>query len=245
MKGIMGLVVAGLLGVMGIFFNWMYLSSALRGTETVSFIGIASGTTIRAGDEIKDGDLVQVQVPKQNAEQLAKFAAKWDVVGTVIGTNATRSYQGNDLVLTQDLHTPSPQLTLAKDEDVVFVTITSQNFVPEHVDPGEELTFIFPNKIAGQPTPASVLNGGSGDPPPPQDDVLIVGPFRVASIGNRTGSYKFYKASNLPMGQSRQLGLIAKKEGNKYDAKMMRLLNLMGGRRDFLVSLDKSQEKPK
>jgi len=241
MKGILGLLIACMLGAMGVFFNWMYLNSALKGTETESFIGV--GKPIKAGEIITKDRLVELKVPKSQAGQMGRFIAKWSIVDTIDGKQpATRDFavNGPDLILTWDLRDLPSKVKAADDEELVFVTINTPNFVSELVDPGDELTFNFPNDVAGQPK--SVVTNGGGTPQP-EGPVTIVGPFRVATIGSRTGSYKVYRSKNLPMGQSRQLGLLAKREGKGYDAKMTQLLGLLGNRRDYSVSVDKADKQ--
>lgn len=234
MKGAQGLIVAAILGSLGVVLNWLYLDAKTRNTESVSFIGIQDGVTINPGEVFEESHLVAVPIPAANASVDKDFVYLWDARNTIVGTKATRRYEGGNLVYRQDYRTPPAELKLAEDERLIWITVDSRSFVPALVDPGAEISFIVPTTASTGPKEAIPLK-----------QTEMIGPFRVGSLGNRLGSLEVHQASHKALVQERQVGIIVKVEGNKLEAKALKLLEIVGksGHESIGVSLHPRGEK--
>src|SRR5687768_4191202 len=120
MKNTYGLLLAIGLGVAGAMLNWAYLHRRSREIESLSFIGIAHDRNVRAGDTFRREDLVEVKIPRDRAGTLGKVAEPWLSVDTVVGTNAVRDFQEDELVLHHDLRTapPEPRALLEDEREI-------------------------------------------------------------------------------------------------------------------------------
>jgi hypothetical protein len=232
MKGMQGIAVAAILGLLGVGLNWVYLSQKTRDIDSVSFIGIAAGKTLATGEALKREHLAEVKVPRLHARNLENFAYLWQDVDTVVGIKATRPYQGGDLVLISDYRTPPPELELSDDERLIWIAVDSRSFVPSLVDPGDLITFIVPTTTAPART--------DGSPSPlPVESTEMIGPFKVGSLGNRLGSRDVMQANRLSPVQERQIGIIVRREGSKLEKSAMALIERLNetGYRNIGVAL--------
>jgi len=230
MKGIQGLIVAAGLGLLAAALNYLYLSEQSRGFTGVNFIVVKSGVAIRPGDVINESHLDKISVPKASAENLKEAAYLWQDLNTVVGIKATREYKENELLFRSDYRTPRPELALKANERLIWVTVDSRAFVPELVDPGDEVTFILPTPLGPTPAAPSVLPGTDTpepvrvDPPGGGSGAMeMVGPFKVGSLGNRLGRTEVMRASSITPVQQQQIGIVVRWEGNKLEANAMKL----------------------
>lgn len=228
MKGIQGLIVAAGLGVLGAALNWIYLSEQSKGSAFDYFIAVNSSTVIHPGEPIKEEHLMRVDVPKAHSENLKEMVYLWQDLSTVVSTKATREYRGGEFLLRSDYRTPKPELVLKNNERLIWVTVDSRAFVPELVDPGDEVTFIVP--LPPAPTPAgaaSVLPEGAVEPirveAPPTGDPDLIGPFKIGSLGNRLGTIEVMRAGGQSPTQERQIGIIVRWEANGLEPNAKRL----------------------
>ena len=101
MKGSLGIIVAVFLGLVALTLNWYYLYSKTRDVDTVSFIGIKPGVTIRAGQTLQEQHFEPVAIPVRSGsgrvDRLQQYAYLYDDVKTVANIVATRDYEGGDL----------------------------------------------------------------------------------------------------------------------------------------------------
>ncbi|MCH8922629.1 MAG: hypothetical protein IIA67_05720 [Planctomycetes bacterium] len=241
MKGSIGLIVAGILGLLAVALNYAYLSSKTAGTESVAFIGVREGVTIKVGDLIKKNQLQPVPVPENNAKYLREFAYLYDDVDSVVGAfRATRTLKAGDLLFHQDYRTPpsEPAFAQHKGHSLMWVSVDSGRFVPSLVDPGDRISFIVP-KIERRKIPGK--SQGEDDPkvvpkkviPQSGDADDLIGPFTVASLGNRLASSDVTKGRSGGRSQERQIGIFAEIKGKKFVGEARKLnaaISRSGGR---------------
>jgi hypothetical protein len=222
MKGIQGIIVAVGLGLLGAALNWFYLSEQTRGLSSVKFIAVKNG--IRLGEVISENHLMSVAVPRIQAENLKEVAYLYDDINIVAKTKATREYKGGELLLRSDYRTPRAELNLKPFERLLWVTVDSRAFVPELVDPGDEVTFMLPAPIVPTPAGASALVDSEGPVPAPPSapgSSEMIGPFKIGSLGNRLGTIDVMRAGNQTPTQERQIGIIVETETRKPDGKKL------------------------
>lgn len=208
MKGMQGLIVAGLLGVLAVALNWIYLDGKTRDRgDYVTFLAVKSGAKIAPGQIIKDDQLQAVAVPKDYAERLKETAYLYEERAAVAGMTATMPYEAGDLVCRQDYRTPPAELKLSPDEMLIWIPVNSSSFVPELVNPGDRIKFIVPI-YEDRPVPA----GGDGSPTavPARHfvETKSIGPFRVGSLGSRLASRDVARAHRLSSSQERLVGIV-------------------------------------
>jgi hypothetical protein len=229
MKGSVGIIVAAFLGLVALVLNWYYLYSKTSDIKTVDFIGIK--TPVRAGDVLLEEHFEPVPIPVREGgvddgriARLREYAYSYADAKTVANIKATRDYQPGDLVLRRDYRTPKPELDLEHNERLLLIAVDGRNFVPELVDPGNEISFIVPRFDSRSPTPAGADGGAEV-----RSDVLLeanemIGPFTVASLGSRLGSADVTRANRGVAGQERIVGIRVMAEGNQLERKAMLLL---------------------
>jgi len=215
MKGAQGLIVAALLGAFAVVLNWLYLVNKTKTAETVNFIGIRTGATIKVGDTLGKDNLGPVPIPRSSADRLQGFVYKYEVVDTVAGYKATRNYKGGDLVYREDFRTPSHGLKAGEDESIVPIPVDSRTFNPSLIDPGDMVRFIVPKppeaKSAAKTTGG---NGGRVDPADGPAAMEAIGPFRVYAVGDRISSLRVARAFGQRQGQGRQISIFLKVDKN-------------------------------
>ncbi|MEZ6107552.1 MAG: hypothetical protein R3B96_15885, partial [Pirellulaceae bacterium] len=205
-------------GILGAALNWFYLSSKAQQLEMISFLGVPEGVTISEGTEFQASHFVEVRIPKAAAGNLEDFVYLYRDMPTIEHLRATKAYPGGSLIFKQDMRTPATQLNLAPDE--VLLTIAVANRSPL-IQPGDRISFSVPNL------------GGSGG----SDEVELIGPFKVAAIGNQIGSRDVMEAHRIQPIQSNQIGIVARMENGQLEAKARTLMNRMGGQgaRELMV----------
>ncbi|MCR9118929.1 MAG: hypothetical protein NXI22_18500 [bacterium] len=214
MKGATGIIVALVVGALGVVLNWVYLQNKTADYDTVSFIGIRDGETINPGDRIETQHLDRVTLPQKHAGNLKDFAVLWTSLQTVVGEYATKKYQSGDMIFLKDLRTPPPELKLEPGTDLLVLPVDTQRVIPEFINPGDNITFLVANH-----------QSALGADPAPGANTEMIGPFIVGSVGNRLGSVDVMKGGRRAPAQQRQIGIIVKREGNAYGPQAMKLLD--------------------
>ena len=207
MKGAQGIMIAVAMGVVGFVCNWLYLEREASRVELVSFVGVSQPADVKRGDVIQSGDLVPISMPKSHESQLAQVAVLWDQRDLVIGQKAARDLAVSgeaELVMHRDLTTPAIKdinELIADNERVMWLPVDSRTFNPQHVDPGDQVSFRIPEFGKGasrsQPTEA----GGK-----------ILGPFRSLALGNRKGRRDVRQAAGLASGAENVIAVAVKVE---------------------------------
>ena len=207
MKGAQGIMIAVAMGVVGFVCNWLYLEREASRVELVSFVGVSQPADVKRGDVIQSDDLVPISMPKSHESQLAQVAVLWDQRDLVIGQKAARDLAVSgeaELVMHRDLTTPAIKdinELIADNERVMWLPVASRTFTPQHVDPGDQVSFRIPEFGKGasrsQPTEA----GGK-----------ILGPFRILALGNRKGRRDVRQAAGLAAGAENVIAVAVKVE---------------------------------
>ena len=205
MKGAQGIMIAVAMGVVGFVCNWLYLEREASRVELVSFVGVSQPADVKRGDVIQSDDLVPISMPKSHESQLAQVAVLWDQRDLVIGQKAARDLAVSgeaELVMHRDLTTPAIKdinELIADNERVMWLPVDSRTFNPQHVDPGDQVSFRIPEFGKGasrsQPTEA----GGK-----------ILGPFRILALGNRKGRRDVRQAAGLASGAENVIAVAVK-----------------------------------
>ena len=222
MKGMQGLLVAGFLAILGSVLNWLYLQSKAKNLEMVEFVGVRDNVTIEAGQVLKNSDLISVKIPAKNAGQLQDFVFLYRDIKTVVGIRATRAYTGGEFVYRSDYRTPPSSLNLKPNERLIPVPVNSRTFIPEFVDPGDQVTFIVP-KAGVRTSPGRSTKQAT---PARSTQFDLIGPFTVGSIGNRLGSNRVSRANRGTQSNQRVIGVVVETDGSdQLKGKINTLLN--------------------
>lgn len=238
MKGMQGLIVAGLLGVLAVALNWIYLQGKTQDVAIVQFLGIGSPASIEPGQVIREEHLQAVPVPERHAGNLKDYVYLYEERGTVVGITATRQYDWGDLIFRHDYRTPPAELKLGSREKLIWIPVASSSFVPDLVDPGDRIEFIIP---VYERVPASGSSGErisvSGDRRPVRTE--SIGPFRVGSLGSRLASRQVARGSRLTGSQERLIGIVIDQtdERERDNAANLQGRILTGDYRDIGVAL--------
>lgn len=253
MKGIRGLILAIVAGLVGAMCNWFYLANRSREVESVAFIGIKSDVTINSGDKLTAEQLEPVPIPRQWVGNLDRYAYLYSDLRSVEGMAISRTQTGPALLLQQDLKTPplrlrlNPSTSPDSQETVMWVPIDNRSFVPALVTPGEDLvSFLF---STGQPGPTlAPAEGGSGGEKPagaeqrgpgelapvaaaplprPIGAPEIIGPFKVLALGNRLGSLEVMRAAKQAPMQENVMAILVRLEQGKLEPRAARLWSLL------------------
>jgi hypothetical protein len=210
MKGIQGLVIAVVLGILGAVVNMVYLSKG-RNTEVVTFIGVKPGAKIELGKPIRADDLEPIAIPSANVGNLNKFAfviepgKKISDAKTILGWKAARELNGGELILRDDLRTPPPHLALKEGESVQWITINTSTAVVSQLIPGEtRISFYLPKNrghTVGQPPSETGVNTWE-----------FVGPFEFLAVGTRMGDPEVMSANRVSTKQQNVVTLLVNNE---------------------------------
>jgi len=212
MKGIQGLVIAIVLGVLGACVNMYYLYKG-RTIETVDFIGVREGAKIMRGKRISSDQLVPVAIPREHVGNLDDFAVRFNQKATIVGRKAVRNFSGSgsELVLLEDLRTPPPHLELKEDEAAIWVTINTGTAITSQIIPGvTPVSFYLPKS----------RNPASGRSASAEEEWEWVGPFDVLAVGNRLGTLETMRAENISERQQNILTLRANFVRGQLDEKV-------------------------
>lgn len=234
MNNWIGLLIAASLAIVAGVLNWQYLEQKTKEIEMVSFMAIADGQRLDAGDTFEEGHFAPVEIPRKNARYLEDTAVYFGDRHTVIGMKALRPYGTGDLILRQELRTPPAELNLAKDEMAMWVPVGGSSFVPSLITPGDNVSFYLPKlkSFGGSRRPTEPNQEGPPENPEsvedpnewnfdgvqPQeftaDSADLIGPFRVVSVGKRLGSDRVSRASGQRAGQDNNLGIAIRRLPN-------------------------------
>ena len=209
MKGIQGLMIAIVLGVVGAVVNYLYLRSRGQIDEPRDFVVVTR--PVKEGQRITPKHIGRVTIPQKHAGKLARYAFRWNQRDEVIGFKSVRPYDGGELVFRDDLREPPGELLLQEENEVGFaVPIDPNRFVAAHVTPRKTpISFIVPKK--GRP-----------------NETELLGPFEVLAVGNRYGSPA---AGRKQSGVTQQHIITVRATivaGNQLDEKSRRLQELLG-----------------
>jgi hypothetical protein len=219
MKGVPGLIVSVVLGLVGAFCGWFYLAQEATQLEMVEFIGIADNVQINPGDRFKQEHLIPVKIPRYNVGNLEKAAPLFRDLSTVVGKSAIRSHLAGEILLYQDLKT-APAFTLAEllgeNEVARSITVDTRTFVPQLVVAGRDfVSFVVPSGKGPAPTPVATDGNAAANVSFP--DPEVVGPFRIIGLGNRLGSTETLRAAGVSQVQESVITIGLKFENAKFD----------------------------
>lgn len=216
MKGVQGILIAIGLGLAGTILSWFYLERLAGREAKVVFIGIKPSAAINVGDVIRNEHLTQIEIPKSRVGNLESVAPLWEYRNTVIGLPSTRTFQGGEIVLQQDLRSPGMRDLndkLGKNEVAIWLPVDPRTFNASRVNPDDEVSFVVPRAgLPAGPTPV-------GAPPTPaaQGPSEIIGPFRILEIGSRTGRTEVYRAQGGRTANEATITVVAKLIGGQVD----------------------------
>lgn len=222
MKGVTGLIIALTLAIAGGACNWMYIARQADRYERVSFVKV-DADQIRAGARFKREDFGKVDIPKNNLGNLETVAVKWIDLSTVLNRVASKNYVRDQILLQDDLTTPASgdlNKKIGPEERVMWLPVDPRGFNPQHVNPGDMVSFRVPKLLTGGPTPVV-----SEDDEPQIDE--IVGPFRILALGNRKGDPQIAKAYGQRFGSENVLAISVKMRGSSLDPRAQRILDVL------------------
>ncbi|MBD3674313.1 MAG: hypothetical protein HUJ26_12380 [Planctomycetaceae bacterium] len=225
MRGLPGLIIAVALGIIGAICNWAYLARQASRMEKVSFVALRGDAQLNLGDRFRDEHLTKVDLPRDHLGNLNEVGIFWKDKASVTGMAATKAYRGNEILLWQDLRTPSVRdfsHLLAKNEVARWVPVDNSTFIPERVSPGNLISFIFPRTMSQSAV------GNSSNPVVQTAGSTIVGPFRILSLGARTGDRDPRQAYSRSGGQEHLIGISVKVTDGKLEAEAEKLFQMLG-----------------
>ena len=240
MKGVQGLVIAAALGITGAVCNWLYIKQQADNYERVALLALNESAQLEPGDTFREDQFVKVEIPKLNLGNLDTRALKWGERASVANMIANRKYRGGEILLIQDLQTPAVEDLSEKvgpDETVLFFTVDPRTFNPQHVNPGNLVSFRIP-AIHSTPVPAgSDENAGA----------TIIGAFRILALGNRKGRRNIHQASGLKSGSENMIAISAELRAGKLEPKAQRLSDIFErtGFKGVQILLHSTVEKKK
>jgi len=262
MKGLVGVLLAAALGVLGAACNWFYLQRAVQFQDQVTFIGIRPSVQLNVGDLITEEHIERVEIPAVAVGNLNHVAPQWSAKDAVLGHRATRPYMGGEIILEMDLVTPVQQdlaATLNENEVARWVPIDPKSVIPDQINPGDLVSFEVAAPIPAAAPPAA--NGGGQDDsaqPPPRRagpatsgptaagaalPTEIIGPFRVLALGGRRERRNIQEAGRGRSGTENTITILVRLSGNSIEPKAARLFEALRGNRSATVQLHSSKAK--
>lgn len=227
MKGVPGLIIAATLAIAGGICNWLYIARQADRYERESFIKVRVDQ-IRAGSRFKREHFDKVDIPKNNLGNLEKIAIRWQDLSTVVNQIAIKDYVRDQLVLQDDLKTPPQEDLNSKigpNERVVWLPVDPRSFNPQHVNPGDMVSFRVPASLGGSPTPAVSAVGAE---PEPQAAEEIIGPFRILALGNRKGTPETARVAGQRFGSENVIAVSVEVRGAELEPKARRIFDILG-----------------
>lgn len=245
MKGALGLTLAAGLGIVGALANWFYLQRLAQSEATIEFIAIKEGVTLNVGDTIKPEHLIKVGIPRSRVEYLTSVAPQWSAKASVENIKARRPLRGGELILDSDLEQVAQQdlaKTLQENEVVRWVPVDAGSVVPEHINPGDWVSFDVPRVGANGPTPVgsgsrSTTGGAMSE---------LIGPFRVVSLGGRREPIDVFANQRRSSGSESRIAIVVTLQGDKLEAKAERLFEAvrLAGNQGVQVQLHSAKYEP-
>lgn len=223
MKGVTGLIIALTLAVAGGVCNWMYIARQAENYERVAFVKV-NVQQIKAGTKFTRAHFDKVEIPKNILGNLGTVAVKWVDLSTVVNRIATKDYVKDQIILQDDLTTPASadlNKKIGPDERVMWLPVDPRGFMPQHVNPGDMVSFRVPKMLTAGPTPA--VSDGNGDPIPDE----IIGPFRILALGNRKGDPQVARAYGQRPGSENVLAISVKIRGVSLEPRAQRIADVL------------------
>lgn len=224
MRGVQGVVLAVALGAVGFLCNWLYLDQQSGLVELVYYVGVKKEAEVNRGDVFRKDHLVEIGVPKNRLGHLAEVAIPWPQRDLVIGQRASRTFGalGTELLEFKDLETPAARdlnEQIADDERVMWLPVDARSFNPQHVNPGDSVSFRIPQFGAEKSSRNRPLVGAG----------QIIGPFRILALGNRKGRRDVRQAAGLPSGAENVIAIAVKIDAanNKLESRAETLSNTL------------------
>lgn len=258
MNNWVGLVIAISLALVAGVLNWKYLERKTEEVEIVNFLAIKQGVFVEAGERFQEEHFEPLSIPKKSVGSLDKSAVLFADIHTVVSSTAIRDYAGGQVVLLQELVTPSTKLDLSAGEEAYFVAVGG-TFVPSLFSPGDLVNFMIPaprrvsfrnneqpqpNESENEDDPKWAQLTANDEMEIEQGPTKFIGPFRVISVGGRLGNYEVNRAQGRRAGGEKILGVALKKDlaSGLPDAKSKALVEatVAPGFRYAVVSLVKS-----
>jgi hypothetical protein len=213
MKGIQGLIIAIVLGVVGFGFNMYYLNTS-RNFEHDAFIGVNKNASVKRGTPLAKSHLEMITIPKEFVGNLKEYALPWTDLDAIMGRTSIRDYQRGDLLLRNDFRTAPDELRLVGGETAISVPIDTRTTITSQIIPGDTRVSFYLAEVANKP--------GTVDPG-------WLGPFDVLAVGNRMGSTDVDNGRRNRGGSENMLTLKATNAKGKQNNQMSVLLNHLAG----------------
>jgi hypothetical protein len=199
MHGVKGLIIAVVLGILGVILNIAYLVDKTSKDEMVDFIGIKEGASVKRGEKLKPDDVAKISIPLKHAGNLKTLGIPFDQYNTIKSEPALRNLSSNQFVVRDDFIPVRDAQRPGPNEKLIGVPVDTRSFVASLLSPGDRV--IFKPMQTSDPTPAR----RPGDDSPSVDLSKPLGPFVVYSIGNRTSSYETWTAGRKQQTQDSTL----------------------------------------
>jgi len=232
MKGVQGIILAAIFGIVGAICNWAYIYRQAQEYDTVSFVKIARGSRLNRGDRFKETDLEELKVPEKNLGNLQDVAVLWRDRGDIIGQIAARTYSEADIILREAATKPGVKdfAELLNADDVAFsIPVDSRTFVTERVNPGNMVSFALPTFAPSEEKEKNPKPGG---------ETKIFGPFKILALGTRLGDKQTVIAAGKSAGPENVItigvpykeGANGKKHLPEEVDEMLKLIRLNGNK---------------
>lgn len=261
MKGLVGVLLAAALGVLGAACNWFYLQRAVQFQDAITLIGIRPAVQLNVGDLITEEHIERIEIPRAAAGNLNHVAPEWSAKDAVLGHRATRPYMGGEIILEMDLITPVQQdlaASLNENEVARWVPIDPKSVIPDQINPGDLVSFevaapsLPPAAPVSQPGNGESGGEGPGNPPPRRPVAAaaaaagpaeIIGPFRVLALGGRRERRNIQEAGRGRSGPENTITILVRLSGNSLEPKAAKLFEALRGGRSATVQLHSSKAK--
>ena len=145
MKGIQGLIIAVVLGLIGFAFNMVYLNSS-KDFGHKSFIGVRRSAEVNRGTALSKDHLEEIKIPREFVGNLQEYALPWDDLDAIVGRQSIRNYDIGGLLLRNDFRTARNELQLLGKETAVSVPIDTRTTITSQIIPGDtRVSFYLPS----------------------------------------------------------------------------------------------------
>lgn len=215
MKGMQGIVIASALAIVGAVCNWFYIMQQARDLERDGFIAISADASVQLGTKFEEKHFMKVSIPKNNLGNIEQVAVPWSNMEAVLGDRAPRLYEPGELLLRHDLmHPPVEPINeqLGPEETLETILVDPNGFNSSLINPHDWVSFSF-------------VTAGSEDGVA-ANQLEVVGPFEVLSLGNRRGRIDLLKAKGRSAGQENLIGIRVLYENGRMKAEYERLFKL-------------------
>ncbi len=243
MKGMQGLIVALILGVIGAMCNWTYLNHKSQQVTIVNFVGVKD--SLRRGELITEGNLVPVPIPENQVGSLRDFAYPWNSRKSLVSRPVCLAIPEKSLLLRDHMRTPVVELEFGQTgskaestERIMWVPIDPRKAVASLISPGDLVSFNVP-RVSALPTRAPATEDGEEPEvaaPKPTPVITpgvtspneIIGPFKVLALGNRLQSTETTQAHRVQQGNENVLAIaVTVDAANHLEPKAQRLWDLL------------------